>query len=378
MFSMKRILSIITIILAFFSCNLGRETKGANGYQIKAKVSNCTAKTVLLDELSTQGFNTLDTATIDEKGNFTFTGNTKEPLFCALRFDANLPSEKRIFIVLDSNTSFKLEADYNALEKYKIKGSKDCEQIQALLAINSVMEEKLKVLDAEFASYDANNIPDSVAKNIRAKYDVIVKEQEASIDKFITENDGFANYFAGLFMMQAPPIPMLKKIDTKGMKKYANSKYAITLHDFVLSKQSTSIGVEAPDLNLEDVNGQKIALSSLRGQYVMIDFWASWCGPCRRENPNNVALYNKYHSKGFEIYGVSLDDNKDKWVNAIAADKLTWKHVSDLGGWSSSAAKIYNVSSIPQTFLLDKEGKIIAIGLRGEQLTQKLEELFGK
>ena len=375
---MKRVLSIFTLFLSLYSCNIGRGTHGADGYHITGKISNCTAKTVLLDELSTEGFNTIDTAVIDSKGGFVFKGNIKEPLFCALRFDANMPDEKRVFIVIDSNAKVKLEADYKSIENYKVKGSRECELLQQLIGINKAMEDKLRLLDAKFASYDPKNIPDSVAKVIRKEYDDIIKEQEISIDKFVTENNGFTNYFAALFMMQAPPIPLLQKIDTKGMKTYPNSKYAKVLHDFVVRKQTVAIGVTAPEINLKDVNDKPFALSSLHGQYVLIDFWASWCGPCRRENPNNVMLYNKYHSKGFEVYGVSLDENKDKWINAIGADKLTWKHVSDLAGWQSEAAKTYNVTSIPQTFLLDKEGKIIAIGLRGEELTQKLEELLGK
>ena len=375
---MKRVLSIIVLIFSLYSCNLGRESRGADGYHISGKVTNCSAKMVLLDQLSTQGFSTIDTAIIDNKGNFLFKGVMKDALFCALRFDANLPAEKRVFIVVDSNTNIKIEADYTSIDNYSVKGSKDCELVKELLNINKKMEDKLRALDTKFAGYDPKNIPDSIGKAVRQEYNMIVKEQETSIEKFVTENNSITIYFAGLFMMQSPPVPLLQKIDEKGMKLYSKSTYAKTIHEFVEKKQHLAIGTLAPELNFKDVNDNNLSLSSLRGQYVLIDFWASWCGPCRRENPNNVALYNKYHSKGFEIYGVSLDDNKAKWKAAIDADKLTWKHVSDLGGWQSEAAHLYDVSSIPQTFLLDKAGKIIAVGLRGEQLTQKLEELFGK
>jgi thiol-disulfide isomerase/thioredoxin len=108
----------------------------------------------------------------------------------------------------------------------------------------------------------------------------------------------------------------------------------------------------------------------------MIDFWASWCGPCRQENPNVVKLYQQYHAKGFEIIGVSLDKAKEDWVKAIQDDQLSWIHVSDLQYWQNSAARLYGVNAIPQTYLLDKDGKIIAKGLRSEQLAAKLNELF--
>lgn len=141
----------------------------------------------------------------------------------------------------------------------------------------------------------------------------------------------------------------------------------------------TSEGSVAPELEFTDPDGNVRKLSDLRGKVVLVDFWASWCGPCRRENPHVVEMYAKYHDRGFEVFSVSLDNNKDRWKDAIAKDGLVWpNHVSDLKGWGSAAAKLYGVNSIPSTFLLDKDGRIIAKGLRGEQLTAVLEQIFGK
>jgi|APTNR8051073442_1049403.scaffolds.fasta_scaffold02255_12 peroxiredoxin len=136
------------------------------------------------------------------------------------------------------------------------------------------------------------------------------------------------------------------------------------------------VGGEAPDFAQATPDGKELRLSELRGKVVLIDFWASWCGPCRAENPNVVNLYNQYKSKGFEILGVSLDRTKDRWLQAIEQDGLTWLHVSDLQGWGNAVAQLYNVHSIPQTVLLDAEGRIIAKGLRGPALANKLAELF--
>ncbi len=142
---------------------------------------------------------------------------------------------------------------------------------------------------------------------------------------------------------------------------------------------STSIGELAPELNFPDPSGKIITLESLKGNYVLIDFWASWCKPCRMENPNVVKLYNKYKEKGFTVYSVSLDNNKDRWINAIKQDNLTWpNHVSDLKQWQTEATKIYGFRGIPYTVLIDKEGKIVAKNLRGPTLENKLGEIFGE
>ena len=144
----------------------------------------------------------------------------------------------------------------------------------------------------------------------------------------------------------------------------------------VKKAQSFMIGGEAPDFTLKTPEGQDMSLSELRGKVVLIDFWASWCGPCRRENPNVVRMYNEYKDKGFDILGVSLDKTQDRWVEAIQQDGLSWHHVSDLKGWANEVAQAYGVRSIPHTVLIDAEGKILARNLRGEALEQKLAELF--
>jgi peroxiredoxin len=134
--------------------------------------------------------------------------------------------------------------------------------------------------------------------------------------------------------------------------------------------------IMAPNFELTTPEGQKIKLSDLRGQYVLIHFWASWSGPCRRENPTFVALYNKFHSKGLEILSVSLDGDEDSWKNAIAKDGLVWKHCSDLKKWDSSVISLYNIQAITTTVLVDKKGRIIASGLRGASLETKLHEVL--
>ena len=157
--------------------------------------------------------------------------------------------------------------------------------------------------------------------------------------------------------------------------KHPNDPYVKHLNDRL--KSVLLPGMEAPEISMKDTEGNTRRLSDLRGKVVLIDFWASWCGPCRRENPNVVKLYKKYHDRGFEIYSVSLDKEKSAWLKAIKDDGLVWpNHVSDLNGWTSSGGKTYGIMSVPSTVLVDKDGKIIARNLRGSELEKKLSEIF--
>jgi peroxiredoxin len=159
-------------------------------------------------------------------------------------------------------------------------------------------------------------------------------------------------------------------------KSVQSSRYGEMAAGFLKSAYRNALGVEAEDFAQEDVKGQLVRLSSFKGKYVLVDFWASWCGPCRQENPNVVKAYNKYKDKNFTVLGVSLDENRERWLGAIAQDGLSWTQVSDLKGWGNDVAVQYGVQAIPTNFLVDPSGKIIARNLRGEALEAKLAELL--
>ncbi|HNR07572.1 MAG TPA: TlpA disulfide reductase family protein [Saprospiraceae bacterium] len=181
--------------------------------------------------------------------------------------------------------------------------------------------------------------------------------------------------YLGLSASMSPGLD-LKPLYESLSDEVKNTFFGLRLKNVVESAAKTAIGSAAPDFEGISPDGKILRLSSLKGKHLLVDFWASWCMPCRQENPNVVRVYDNYKNKGFEILGVSLDQEKEKWVDAIAQDGLAWPQVSDLLGWKSKIAAMYGVQGIPQNFLLDHEGRIIAKGLRGQDLENKLKELL--
>lgn len=170
----------------------------------------------------------------------------------------------------------------------------------------------------------------------------------------------------------------LREIYQQLSPEIKQSQSGLSILGATITKMPITIGEKIADFAQKDVNGKLISIQSLRGKYVLIDFWASWCIPCRQENPIVVKAYQQYRDKGFEVFGVSLDDKKERWLKVIKDDKLPWLQVSDLNGWNNEVAKMFNIRSIPDNILIDREGKVLARGLRGDDLNKKLQEIFSK
>lgn len=205
------------------------------------------------------------------------------------------------------------------------------------------------------------------------------KSEVERLGMFIKANPGsFAALYLLNNMITVVPVEKAQLYYDELGQSFKETSYAKTILKVIDAKKITAIGKIAPDFEQPDTSGKIVKLSDFKGQYVLVDFWASWCGPCREENPNVVKAYHNFHDQGFTVLSVSLDQpgKKEAWLNAIHHDGLTWTQVSDLKFWNNAVAKLYGIQAIPQNFLLDKDGKIIAVNIKGEELNKKLVEIF--
>ena len=297
-----------------------------------------------------------------------------------------------VLLIMDSTQKVLVQGDATDFRgTYSVEGSPDSELLVEHARKDAAFRKGKKEIDDAFKGLGSNPSEEQIAQ-YKADQQALVEPYYNYLTSFIDENPKSPACIT--ISNNLHPIQELERYrsirdNLKDIVPMSNSflslkkkiadaeRQAQELKAQEQAAKAGGVGNEAPEINLPDPDGINVPLSSFRGKYVLVDFWASWCGPCRRENPNVVRLYEKYKDDGFEVYGVSLDNNKDRWLKAIAQDRLSWTHVSDLAKWNSIAARAYGVRSIPHTVLLDTEGNIMAIKLRGPALEAKLAEIFG-
>ncbi len=351
-----------------------------DGYVLTGKVNNPLSKSkVQLWKIQDNNLVPVDSVALDKNNTFTFKGKVKEPDFYVLNFY----NTQKVLIVLE-NEPITVNVDGNKpTGAVQMSGTPAMNDMQKINSWLTEVQQKVGVLQKEMqeaalskSESGRRNVEKKLAKlrgDNTAQFKTLVSQMQPSLALWYALNNGVLNPEEE-YKFLLPLVGNLKKAMPNSKYTQEFSSYAAQLEEFGKALQ---VGQDAPEIALNSPDGKPIKLSSLRGKYVLIDFWASWCGPCRMENPNVVRTYQKYKDKNFEIYGVSLDRSKDDWLKAIEKDQLTWTHVSDLKFWSSEGAKAYGVRSIPATYLVDPKGKIIAKNLRGESLDAKLSEILG-
>lgn len=371
----KILLPLLALGALIGGCNKigSKNDAGKESFTIEGKLENAAGGNIYLSELGEQQFVFRDTATIEKDGSFEFKGKAEDPGIYRISLD-----DKNMFLLVIDTPQIEVQADAKDLRKsYTVKGSKETPLLKELVEQMDDMQQQGMKLEQRFRAAQAAGKEDSMIA-LQEKFMALQEHNSKQVKRIIRSNpNSFVSTFATASLINPDQdFAFADSMTAIFEKSMPESPYTKALLARLGAMRNVAVGQAAPEITLPNPDGKNVSLSSLRGKYVLIDFWASWCGPCRQENPNVVRMYNKYKDKGFEIFGVSLDESRDKWLKAIAMDKLTWPHVSDLKGWSSSAAQLYNIQAIPQTLLLDKQGKIIAKNLRGKALEEKLASLL--
>ena len=316
----------------------------------------------------------IDTTMIQPDGSFTLQGTLDQEHIVIIGTD----NAHVTHLVMDGG-DYTFNTDYNNFSNYTITNSPESYQLKEFVETISTNFNAINQINQQIAAATRANESKEKLTQMHEEMNAKYEENFNYIKNFIknADNDVVALLAADV-MDLAAEYTFLKDYSRKALAKNPNSKYAKHLSAKV-QDYGNSLGQPAPEIKLPSPDGDSIALSSLKGKLVLLDFWAAWCGPCRRENPNVVRIYDKYKDKGFTVYSVSLDKDKAKWMQAIEQDNLKWdNHVSELLFWQGKAHQQYGVNSIPATFLINEKGEIIGKNLRGYALEKRIAEILDK
>jgi peroxiredoxin len=358
---MKKLL----ILIAFTPLLLWAQTEG---FKITGKIAGLSDGQVRLT--TTQQDNlTVATGSI-KSGELNISGSVPEPGLYYLVL-GNQPPQ---YIFLE-NKPIRITGSKSDIKNLNIEGSQSHKDF---LEFNKTFNPLVATLN-KCAAQLQQQTNEKKREALLKQFDSINGELNNQVGKFVSSRrDSYVSPFVLFVTSQLNDNPALLEQRYNMLdENIKNSRIGKSLAEFIAYNKIGAVGSNAMDFTQNDVNGNPIALSSFKGKYVLVDFWASWCRPCRAENPNVVKAYNKFKDKNFTILSVSLDQDKDSWTKAIEKDGLKWNHVSDLKYWSNAVAVQYHIQSIPQNFLIDPNGKIVAKDLRGADLERKLCELLG-
>ncbi len=365
---MKKIILIFAVAVFLLSCT---GEKG-NQFKVTGVVKGTDAAMVFLQKMDTTGWVTMD-STVVKNGEFEFKGKVDSPD----RWNLKVKGKEMAFPFFLENSDIKLVVHADSTGLLEVTGSANQDLFKKFNENNDSIQKLMSSLDPLYSK--ADSLKDTVTmKKLDDQFNAFDKATKKLIVDLVKNHTassvGPYLIMRNSYRFELPELDsLLGNFDTT----LSHSYYYKAVAKRVGILKRVQIGQPAIDFTMNDTTGKPVTLSSLKGTILLVDFWASWCGPCRAENPNVVKAYAGFHKKGFDVLGVSFDRKKDRWEKAIKDDNLTWTHVSDLLYWGNAAGKLYGISSIPSNVLLDKDQKIIGRNLRGTALIAKLTELLG-
>ncbi len=368
----KRFLTVIAVLLLLGIGGAYAQDKPEAPFLIEGRLTQAEGQQLTL--INGDNHKKVATTKVHE-GAFKISGTVSSPTIFVLQSETR---ELPMLLVLAGSDTLQIKGKLENFPIAEVKGNTQSEQMQQYQKEFVPLLEQAKSISQRAAQLDPATDSVQVAQ-LRQEAEAFNDQMKRTGIAFVRYHpDALASIFVLMNAMKTIPPATLKTLYASLSEEVKNSRYGKMTQAAIHRNAVTAIGAVAPNFTLKDVNGTPVSLSSFRGKYVLIDFWASWCGPCRMENPNVVEAYNEYKDENFTVLGVSLDRDKEHWIAAIQQDKLTWTQVSDLKGWNSAAARLYHVNGIPANFLIDPSGKIIAKNLRGTALDSRLAAIFEK
>lgn len=365
------LLALAAMITAFTSCHESPKNKtvsGSDSFHIQGSIAGLDSGWVYLRHIDTTGNAVMDSAVVSTH-SFSFSGSQPEPaMYTLIIKGAHKPLN---FFV--ENTDIKLSAARDSLIAADITGSPSQSLYERykkdLQPVNAQIDTLEKKYEDAYKSKDKG-----MMEQLNDAYDRLDSTRKATIIQYVKSNPTsvVSAWAVTRNFLYSPDAKQLTELYSALDTSVQKTSYGQRIKKALDIAEKLATGKQAPDFTQDNPQGKPLSLSSLRGKYVLIDFWASWCGPCRAENPNVVKAYNQYKNKDFTVLGVSLDDDKAAWLKAIKTDHLNWNQVSDLKGWKNAVAQQYGIRAIPANILIDPQGIIIAHNLRGDKLEQKL------
>ncbi len=369
---MKYIIWIITVVCMLQAC------KEHTGYTIRGELADADGQKVVLEKVSESGEPVGMDSCVVKKGKFEMKGKVEYPEYCLLYVGDNGP-----VLVFVENSVIDIAIDAKNIQNSKVTGSKENDLFTGYNNGMIEFEKEAKKVNDDYLSMKLSGETDvEKEKGYLAQMEQIRQRRIDYVKQFVTEhpNTIVAALVIDRTLSYYIPVDQLEDYANGFDEVNSKSPWVQSIKEKAGNAKRLAEGQPFPDIKLPAPDGQLVALSDYagKGKYVMIDFWASWCRPCRIANPHLVKLYNQYKDKGFEIVGISLDKDKSEWLKAIEDDGLAWPQMSDLKFWQSAGARLYSVNSIPYAILLDKDGKILAKGLLPGELEKKLAELLAE